>query len=164
MYADENRSRGMFLDFRDLLSVVREQFRVIALVVAIGLGLGLAYLLLTPKQYTAVSEIVFETRSQKVSNIEAVLPGLTSDRSVIESQIEILTSRRVFDRAIALLRGKPRATKTELAAGSAPTRSGSEEIIQILDEATSSEIALSAFRDGLAIERSRTRSPHRESG
>jgi uncharacterized protein involved in exopolysaccharide biosynthesis/Mrp family chromosome partitioning ATPase len=143
----------MFLDFRDLLYVVRQQFRLIALVVAIGLGLGIAYLLLSPKQYTAVAEIVFETRSQKVSNIEAVLPGLTSDRSVIESQIEILTSRPVFDRAVELLRGKPKMERT--ASGDVTTvgKQGPEKVLAILDEVLASETALAAFRGGLEIER-----------
>lgn len=149
----ENRSPGMFLDFRDLLYIVRQQFRLIALVVFIGLALGLAYLLLSPKQYTAVSEIVFETRSQKVSNIEAVLPGLTSDRSVIESQIEILTSRPVFDRAVALLRGKPKMVRNEAGDVTTQGKLGPEEALSILKEATSSETALAAFRANLTIER-----------
>ncbi|MGI9395382.1 MAG: GumC family protein, partial [Boseongicola sp.] len=103
-------SSGAFLDFRGVLALFRQHIWFIAGTVAIGLLIGLAYVIKTPNRYTAVAEVLFETRLQNVSGLQAVLPGLTTDRSEIESQIEILGSLQVFDRAAATLLAEHRRT------------------------------------------------------
>lgn len=104
MHADgSGTERGSFLDFRDILALFRQHTVLIWSTVAVGLFVGLTYLLLTPNRYTAVAEVFFETRLQNISGLQAVLPGLTTDRSEIESQIEILGSMKIFDRAAEML-------------------------------------------------------------
>lgn len=121
MHADGSEAgRGSFLDFREMLALLRQQTFLIWSTVAVGLFFGASYLLLTPNRYTAVAEVFFETRLQNVSGLQAVLPGLTTDRSEIESQIEILGSMKIFDRAAEMLleddRGLVRPAQAGIAA------------------------------------------------
>lgn len=124
MLTERGRPRttsGMFLDLKDLLRLVYRQRATIALCVLVTVFIGGVVLLNTPKRFTATTELFFETRSQKVSPIEAVLPGLSADRSVIESQIEALLSRPLFERALEKLEdaynaepfGEPAMIETE---------------------------------------------------
>ena len=54
---------------------------------------------LTPR-YTASAQVLIDPRERKVADVEAVLSGLSSDASTIESQIQVIRSRMLAERVI----------------------------------------------------------------
>ena len=58
---------------------------------------------LTPR-YTATTEVLIDPRESKVADVEAVLSGLSSDASTIESQIQVLKSRSLATRVVNQLK------------------------------------------------------------
>ena len=65
---------GTIWDFRQLLRLVREKARVIALCTFLCVGLAVAYLFLAPRIYSSRAVIYVEQRDKKVVNIQAVDP------------------------------------------------------------------------------------------
>ena len=57
---------------------------------------------LTPR-YTATAEVLVDPRESKVADVEAVLAGLSSDASTIDSQIQVIRSRSLAARVIQQL-------------------------------------------------------------
>jgi polysaccharide biosynthesis transport protein len=100
-----------------IFQILRRRARLISRVVAAGLALAVVYLLITKPTYTAVASIFIDTRQQKVFAADAVLPGLSSDASVIESQVEILRSPNIARRAIEVLGLYQHEEKTSTTAG-----------------------------------------------
>jgi uncharacterized protein involved in exopolysaccharide biosynthesis len=92
------------LDFREFLAILISQIPLILITIATGVGIGLLYLALATPKFTAVSRLLVQTQGQKIINIEDVLPGLGADTSVVESQVQILRSRPVVERAIHKIR------------------------------------------------------------
>jgi succinoglycan biosynthesis transport protein ExoP len=74
------------------LDIARRHSSTIGLAGAVGLGLGLLYLLMATSQYTAVALLVTDTR--RTHAVPAV-PEVTVDPAVIESQIEMIRSEKI---------------------------------------------------------------------
>jgi polysaccharide biosynthesis transport protein len=74
------------------LEIVRRRRSLIVMAGALGLFVGLAYLLVAPPQYTAAARLATETRRAHAvpTSSEAVV-----DQSVIESQIEMIRSEKL---------------------------------------------------------------------
>ena len=105
-YASGPSSRGVPLDLGFVLQALRRQARLIGLVTCCGLLLTFLALLLATPRYTATASILLDTRQQRVFNADTVLPGLSDDMYVVESQLEILRSPRIANRVIRDLRSR----------------------------------------------------------
>ena len=57
---------------------------------------------LTPK-YTSTATVMIDPRESKVLDVQAVLSGMPADQETIESEIEVLLSRRLAERVIQKL-------------------------------------------------------------
>lgn len=90
----------------DLREIARKIWRRKGTLIGVTLiGTITAALILTqlsPK-YTATATVMVDPRENKVLNVEAVLSGLPADQQTIESEIEVLMSRRLAERVIQKL-------------------------------------------------------------
>src|SRR5215207_7418025 len=85
------------IDVKDLLAVLRRRRWIIATTVLVITTLAvLAGLQITPK-YTAKTMVMIDARHAKVMDVEAVLSGLTTDASSVETQMKVLKSRDLID-------------------------------------------------------------------
>lgn len=91
------------LDLRRLWNIFRRRLRLFAAVAAaILLATVLVTLQATPK-YTAVSNVMLDTRKEHVTNTEDVLSGLPADSSVVDTEVEVLKSRQLAERVVKAL-------------------------------------------------------------
>src|SRR5882762_10060189 len=74
------------------LDIAHRRSSTVVAASAIGLGLGLLYLLFASSQYTAVARLVTDTR--RTHSVPAP-PDATVDPAVIESQIEMIRSEKI---------------------------------------------------------------------
>lgn len=88
------------LSLLEFISLLRRQWRLIRNALVAAGVLALVYLLAATPQYAATASLIIDTRGQKILNVEEVLPALTSEIATIESQVEILRSRRIAERAL----------------------------------------------------------------
>jgi exopolysaccharide transport family protein len=92
------------IDVKDLLAVLRRRRWVILTIVLVITTLAvLAGLQITPK-YTAKTMVMIDARQAKVMDVEAVLSGLTTDASSVETQMKVLKSRDLIEQAMDKLR------------------------------------------------------------
>ncbi len=87
----------------DVAELVRTLWRRRWIVIGTAVLLtGLAILIafqLTPL-FTAETRVMLDTRQQRVVDIESVLTGANPDATTVESEVEVLTSRALAERAI----------------------------------------------------------------
>ena len=97
------RSLAEQLDLRRLFNVFRRRLR---LFVAVAGLIFVAAILLTftatPK-YTATANVMLDTRQEQVVNMEAVLSGLPADSATVDTEVEVLKSRRLAERVMEAL-------------------------------------------------------------
>lgn len=91
------------LDLRRLYAMFMRRIRLFA---AVALVVFLAALLLTlqatPK-YTATASVMLDTRTEKVTDTEAVLSGLPADSGAVDTEVEVLKSRQLAERVVKAL-------------------------------------------------------------
>jgi succinoglycan biosynthesis transport protein ExoP len=91
------------VDIAELFRILRRRQWIIVGTVVLFTGLaGLISFQLTP-QYTAVAKIMIDARKERVVDIQAVLSGLNPDATMMESEIEVLTSRSLAERVVRQL-------------------------------------------------------------
>lgn len=98
------RSLADQLDLRRLLNVFRRRIRLFAAVA--GLIFVAAILLTftaTPK-YTATANVMLDNRQAQVVDMQAVLSGLPADSATVDTQVEVLKSRRLAERVTVALK------------------------------------------------------------
>ncbi len=95
------RSEAAYLlDLGELLTVLRRRLGTIAVSVACCLALVGAYLLVTPEQFQSTARVLIDTRGIKTVSGEVVIPGLSSDIAMIESQVAMIGSSNIAERVI----------------------------------------------------------------
>ncbi|CAN0529733.1 unnamed protein product, partial [Laminaria digitata] len=89
---------------------LREMFRKVwrrkgALIGTTVLGTLVAALIILqmPAKFTATATVMIDPRENRVTSTEAVLSGITADQATLESEIEVLRSRRLAERVIQKL-------------------------------------------------------------
>ena len=88
------------LDIRQMLSVLwRRRLVIIGTTLFLSL-LALLYTAQLTPRYTATTLLTLQTRSESVVDIQAVVSGLSADTSVINTEIEILSSRRLIEQVV----------------------------------------------------------------
>jgi len=84
-----------FIDLERLLAAARRQVRVVALFGALGLALGVVYLLFTPPVYTASTNILLDDSLTKFAEDKQMPPLGPQGDSMVLSEVEILKSARL---------------------------------------------------------------------
>lgn len=90
-----------FIDLERLAAMAIRQARVVALCAAIGLALGIVYLIFTPPEYTAGTRILLDDSLTKFAEEKEATPVRMQADSMVSSQVEILKSTRLA-RAVVL--------------------------------------------------------------
>src|SRR5438552_143618 len=85
------------LQVRDFLS---RQWRLIALVTALSVVLGVAYVAISPKRYTAQADMIIDTKRVTWTQSEMASENRTVEDASVESEIETTKSEKV---AIAVI-------------------------------------------------------------
>lgn len=100
------RAAGEGLADIDLREMARKIWRRKGTLVGVTvIGTIIAALILfqlTPK-YTSTATVMIDPRESKVLDVQAVLSGMPADQETIESEIEVLLSRRLAERVIQKL-------------------------------------------------------------
>ena len=89
----ENWLRGFF-------DRLRRGRAIIAAVTVLGLLAALLYLLQVTPSYSARAKILVGLPKQNVINVEQVLQSIRTDRSTIESEIEVIRSRSLAEKVV----------------------------------------------------------------
>ncbi|MGB3899434.1 MAG: polysaccharide biosynthesis tyrosine autokinase [Mesorhizobium sp.] len=84
-----------FIDLDRLLAAAKRQIRVVALFGALGLALGVVYLLFTPSVYTASSNILLDDSLTKFAEDRQSPPTAPQGDATVLSEVEILKSARL---------------------------------------------------------------------
>lgn len=80
------------LQIRDF---VTRQWRLIALVTALSVIVGIAYLALTPRKYTALTDMIIDTKRVSFSQSELATENRIVEDASVESEIETTKSEKV---------------------------------------------------------------------
>lgn len=93
---------GVDLDF--LIAAVQRQWKVVAASAAIGLVLGVAYLLSATPLYTSSTRILYDQTQGKVVDELTDISGVFGDQSEFESQLELIKSERIANKVVDSLK------------------------------------------------------------
>ena len=91
--ASEDADR--FIDLERLAAIAIRQARVVALCAAIGLVLGVLYLVFTPAEYTAATRILLDDSLTKFAEEKDSGPAHIQADSTVSTEVEILKSARL---------------------------------------------------------------------
>ncbi|MDB5558567.1 MAG: chromosome partitioning protein ParA [Enterovirga sp.] len=95
----EPEKRGLTL--AQLVDFVRRQWPAVTVALLVFVGLGIAYLILTPPRYTAKSLLMLDARRAQVFQQQSVIGEMNFDDVAVASQVEVLKSVNV---ALAVVR------------------------------------------------------------
>ena len=84
-----------FIDLDRLLAAGRRQVKVVILCAAIGVILGIAYLAITPRIYTASTNILLDDSLTRFAEDKEAPPARVRADSMVLSEVEILKSTRL---------------------------------------------------------------------
>jgi succinoglycan biosynthesis transport protein ExoP len=84
-----------FIDLERLLAAARRQVRVVALFAALGVALGVVYLLFTPAVYTAGTDILLDDSLTKFAEDKPTPSPNSQAESMVLSEVEILKSAQL---------------------------------------------------------------------
>jgi len=103
--AIEASAQNWQIDAQKLLRWLRAGLPVIAGTAVLGAGLGLAFALVTPPRYTAMSEILLDPTGLQVINDDLYSQNSAQDAQLLEaeSKLKVLTSGNVLNRVVATL-------------------------------------------------------------
>jgi chain length determinant protein EpsF len=92
---------GIFsMTLKQLLLILRGRWRIVALVLSVGILAGVAATFLMPKQYVAAAAVVVDIRPDPLSDaVNAVQPT-----SFLATQVDIITSDQVARRVVSMVK------------------------------------------------------------
>jgi capsular exopolysaccharide synthesis family protein len=91
------------LDIREIVRVLRRGMWVIAWSIAFFLALGATFIFSIVPQYTASAYVEINPRQAQILNFKDLMTGTTTDSTTIGTEIEILRSRNLAERAVQKL-------------------------------------------------------------
>lgn len=91
------------LDLRRLFNIFRRRVRLFGAIAALVFLAAIFITFTATPMYTATANVMLDTRQEQVVNVEAVLSGLPADSSVVDTEVEILKSRRLAERVVNAL-------------------------------------------------------------
>jgi chain length determinant protein EpsF len=88
------------INFLQAFLILRAHYRIALVTLVLVAAAGITYTLMAPKQYVATTDIVFDVKSPDpvIGQLLPVLPGY------IATQVEIISSERVAQRVVKMLR------------------------------------------------------------
>src|SRR5664279_2803931 len=89
---DPNAGSLPLLQVRDFLS---RQWRLIAVVTGLAMTVGVGYLAITPKRYTAQADMIIDTKKVTWTQSEMQAENRNIDDASVESEIETTKSEKV---------------------------------------------------------------------
>jgi succinoglycan biosynthesis transport protein ExoP len=91
-----------FLDVRELISSLWRERMIIIIAAALALGLAIAYLLVTPKSYTATAQLLIDLNRPLTGEAQSMGSDTTRFMMgpIIDSQVEIIRARRIVRNVI----------------------------------------------------------------
>lgn len=95
---------GSPIDVQKLVSKLRRRFGWLVSIGLVVFAAVLAFTLLQTPQFSSVGSLIIDSRKEKVVESQEVLAGLTADTSVIDSEVEVVRSRALAERVVALLK------------------------------------------------------------
>ncbi len=96
-------TRPETLSFRDLINFIRRNARLIALSTAVGLLLGIIYIVKTPSSYEAYARLVIDPEQSRILSQDANTGTVIIEAAEIASQVEIVKSEAIADDVIRQL-------------------------------------------------------------
>ncbi len=90
-------------DLRRLFNIFRRRVRLFGAIAALVFLAAIFITFTATPMYTATANVMLDTRQEQVVNVEAVLSGLPADSSVVDTEVEILKSRRLAERVVNAL-------------------------------------------------------------
>ena len=90
-------------NFREIFGTLWRRRWVIGGTVLLVTSIAVLVAFQVTPRYTATAEVLVDPRERKVADVEAVLSGLSSDVSTIDSQIQVIRSRSLAARVIQQL-------------------------------------------------------------
>jgi polysaccharide biosynthesis transport protein len=91
-------------DFAELLRVFWRRKNLLVGIVALLMVLAIAGLFAVTPLYTAQTDLIIESREQKVADLQAVLGDILPDKEGLLSEIEVIRSRTIAEKVIDQLR------------------------------------------------------------
>ena len=85
-------AQAALLQIRDFL---KRQWRLIAIVTVLAVGVGIAYLAVTPSKYTAQADMIIDTKRVTWTQSEMSTENRTVEDASVESEIETTKSEKV---------------------------------------------------------------------
>lgn len=80
---------------RTAIRIVRRQLPLVSIILLCSIVLPLIYILVTPPKFTAVGELVIDTRKNQVLQQQSVLSEPEIDSSTVQTQVGIITSKNI---------------------------------------------------------------------
>ncbi len=94
---------GDSVDFAELLRRLWRRRWLIGLTTLALTFAAAGIVSILPARYAATAQVMIDARVAQVTDIKSVLPGLTIDKEQVESQIEVIQSRRLAKKVIEQL-------------------------------------------------------------
>jgi polysaccharide biosynthesis transport protein len=91
---------GDLIDIKELLRTLWRRRSVILGTMLFLVSLALLVLFQLTPRYTASTLLTLQTRNEAVVDIQAVMSGLSADASVIRTELDIITSRRLVGKLV----------------------------------------------------------------
>ena len=92
------------IDLSEIFRILRRRIRVlVGCVFLVTVAVVLVSYQLTPL-YTATAQVLIDPRERNVTDLEAVVSGLSADSSTVESQVEVFRSRSLATPVIEAMR------------------------------------------------------------
>lgn len=95
---------GEFLDVERILAMVRRQIGVVLAAIAVGIVLGVIYLMTAVPIYTSSTDILIDKGQSKLVDELASASGVFQDEAEMLSQVELLKSRQIAGTVVDALR------------------------------------------------------------
>jgi len=93
----------MPFDIGAALRILRRHYILIGTVTVAFLALGLVYIMTTPASYTATATVLIDAQRLKLFRDDSMFEGTVLNNSIVESEIQILTSRKITEDVVRTL-------------------------------------------------------------
>ena len=95
---------AMSFDLNVVIATFRRRLRLFAAVALAVFLAALIYTLQETPRYTATATVMLDVRTEQVTDMSAVLSGLTVDSPVVDTEVEVLQSRSLAGRVVDQLK------------------------------------------------------------
>lgn len=86
--------------FKQLLRVIDERRKVIAVTMAAVTLLVVLIAFQLPPRYSATTQVLIDPRQNRILNLEAVFAGITPEAAQVDSQVQVIRSQALLERLV----------------------------------------------------------------